>query len=47
MNRVVRKTMHPSILAALYDGGVPFLGGIYAGLLGFRVIDNEDFSCEW
>ncbi len=30
--------MRPEILTALYDGGIPFFGGIYATLLGFRVV---------
>ncbi len=30
--------MSPGTIAALVDGGIPLIGGIYATLIGFRVV---------
>ena len=34
-------SMRPEVIAAIVDGGIPFLGGIYATLMGFRVIGKR------
>lgn len=33
--------MDPKLFAALVDGGIPFFGGLYITLLGFRVAGRK------
>jgi hypothetical protein len=38
--------MTPNMIAALVDGAIPLLGGIYCTLLGFRVVGKPPGASE-